>query len=55
MEKPCSDLKMGGHLEKDEPSLIIVDLDDDGRFVYEVHGINHEEAEKRCEVKQKEV
>lgn len=36
VEKPCSDLKIGGHLEKNRSLEIAVEMDAEGRFVYEV-------------------
>lgn len=49
IEEPCSELRMGGHLERDEPLAITVDLDDEGRFVYEVRSIAHEAEATQCE------
>ena len=46
IEKPCSDLKIGGHLEKDEPLELAVDMDTEGRFVYEVRNADHIVAEE---------
>jgi len=50
IEEPCSELKIGGHLEKDEPLMIHIDLDSEGRFVYEVRRVADEDAEgTKCE------
>jgi len=43
IEKPCSELKLSGYLERDKPLLITVDLDAEGRFVYEVCNMSDEE------------
>jgi len=46
IEKPCSDLKMGGHLEKGDPLEIAVEMDSEGRFVYEVRNAVDVKAEE---------
>ncbi len=46
IEKPCSDLKIEGHLERNKPLEISVEMDSEGRFIYEVRNVSDAETEE---------